>query len=192
MTVPATGWRGGPVQRGLLIGATAGLFFGALALLDSGMLLAGAVVFVVTGGFVGVWTVRRMNRYWPGARNLDTGDRVTVVRAARRGYPVSEPRLARGVAEYDAGLRAAAEPLYPYRWVVAVVLVVALGTAVVDALTGSVRETVASCAYLALLAIELTWWPARRRELLLNSALAAALAQRSLDEAALDEQEPSD
>ncbi|WP_263858035.1 hypothetical protein [Mycolicibacterium doricum] len=35
------------------------------------------------------------------------------------------------------------------------VLVVALVTAVVDAVTGLVRETVASCVYL----IELTWWP---------------------------------
>jgi hypothetical protein len=192
MTVPATGWRGGPVARGLLIGTTAGLFFGALGLLDSGIPLAGAVVVVVTGGFLGVWAVRRMNRYWPGAAEFSPGDRVTVVRAARRGYPVSKPRLARGVVEYDAGLRAAAAPLYPYRWVLAVVLVVALGTAVVDALAGSVRETVASCVYLGLLAIELTWWPARRRELLLNSALAAALANRSLDEAAREAHEPPD
>jgi hypothetical protein len=70
--------------------------------------------------------------------------------------------------------------------VLAVVLVVALGTAVFDALAGSVRETVASCVYLGLLAIELTWWPARRRELLLNSALAAALAKRVLDEPSED------
>jgi hypothetical protein len=182
MTVPATGWRGGPIVRGLLIGVTAGLFFGALALLDSGMLPAGAVVFLVTGAFLGVATVRRMSRYWPGADELSAADRVTVVRAARRGYPVRDARLARGVLDYDAGLRTSAEPLYRYRWLVALVLVVALVTAAVDAVTGSVRETVASCVYLGLLAIELTWWPARRRELLLNSALAAALAKRSLDE----------
>ncbi|WP_322790267.1 hypothetical protein [Mycolicibacterium monacense] len=187
MTVPATGWRGGPVARGLWIGAAAGVFFGALALLDSGVPLVGAIVFVATGVFLGVWTTRRMDRYWPGARELSPADRVTVVRAARRGYPIRDERLARGVVDYDAGLRAAAERLYPYRWVVAVVLVVAIATAVVDAVTGSVRETVASCVYLALLAIELTWWPARRRELLLNSALAAALAQQVLTTETTDE-----
>ncbi|WP_369804015.1 hypothetical protein [Mycobacterium sp. GA-2829] len=187
MTVPATGWRGGPLQRGLLIGATSGFFFGALALLDSGIPVVGAIVFVVTGGFLGVWTTRRMDRYWPGARDFTTAERVRVVRAARRGDRVEDPRLARGVVDYAAGLRAAAERLYPYRWVIVLVLVVAIGTAVVDAVTGSVRETVASCVYLGLLAIELAWWPARRRELLLNSALATALAQQVLEEPSEDE-----
>ncbi|KUI27834.1 hypothetical protein AU196_17720 [Mycobacterium sp. IS-1742] len=182
MTVPATGWRGGPVGRGLLIGAVAGLFLGALALLDSGFLVVGAIVTVVTGAFLGTLTVRRMNRYWPGADELSPADRVTVVRAARRGYPVRDPRLARSVVDYDAGLRASAEPLDRYRWVLPLVLVVALVTAAVDAVTGSMRETVASCVYLGLLAIELTWWPARRRELLLNSALATALARQVLAE----------
>lgn len=182
MTVPATGWRGGPLLRGLLIGAVAGLFVGALALLDSGLPVAGAIVFVVVGTVLGVSTTRRMSRYWPGARDFSSAERVTIVRAARRGYGVSDSRLARGVVDYGAGLRAAAERLHPYRWVVVLVLMVAIATTAVDALTGSVRETVASCAYLGLLAIELTWWPARRRELLLNSALATALAQRSLDD----------
>lgn len=89
--------------------------------------------------------------------------------------------MAAGVVEYSAGLRAAAERLHPYRWVVWLVIVVALGTAAWDAVAGSVRETAASCVYLGLLAIDLFWWPARRRELLLNAALAAALAQQALD-----------
>lgn len=169
------------MRQTLLIGASAGLFFGALAVLDSGMILAGAIVFVVVGGFLGVSTVRRMDRYWPGARQFDTAERVTVVRAARRGDRVDDPRLARGVVDYAAGLHTAAERLHQYRWVVILLLVVAIATTVLDAVTGSVRETVASCVYLGLLAIELTWWPARRRELLLNSALATALAQRVLD-----------
>lgn len=116
MTVPATGW---PAVRSRASAdrCDGGLFFGALALLDSGMLLARGVVFVVTGAFVGVWTVRRMNRYWSGADELSPADRVTVVRAARRGYPVGDPGLARGVLDYDTGLRASAEPLYRYGWV---------------------------------------------------------------------------
>ncbi|MFS0898983.1 hypothetical protein [Mycolicibacterium litorale] len=181
MTVPATGWRGGVLTRGLVIGATTGLFFGALALLDSGLLAVGAIVFVVTGAVLGGWTVRRMNRFWPGSAGFTGAERVAIVRAARRGYRVDDPRLAAGVVEYSAGLRAAAERLHPYRWVVWLVIVVALGTAAWDAVAGSVRETAASCVYLGLLAIDLFWWPARRRELLLNAALAAALAQQALD-----------
>ncbi|MGE2714841.1 hypothetical protein ACQI4L_12335 [Mycolicibacterium litorale] len=191
MTVPATGWRGGPVVRGLSIGLTTGLFFGALALLDSGLLVAGAIVFVVMGVAMGVTTVRRMNRYWPGSADFTGAERMTIVRAARRGYRVDDPRLAAGVVDYSAGLRAAAERLYPYRWVVWLVLVVALGTAAWDAVAGSVRETAASCVYLGLLAIELLWWPARRRELLLHSALAAALAQQVLEEPGDDERTAS-
>ncbi|TDY08312.1 hypothetical protein [Mycolicibacterium litorale] len=182
MTVPATGWRGGVLARGLLIGATTGLFFGALALLDSGLLVAGAIVFVVMGVAMGVSTSRRMSTYWPGAADFSGAERVTIVRAARRGYRVDDKRLAAGVVDYSAGLRAAAERLHPYRWVVWLVIVVALGSAAWDAVAGSVRETAASCVYLGLLAIELFWWPSRRRELLLNAALASALAQQALDE----------
>lgn len=169
------------LARGLMICATAGLFFGALALLDSGLPVVGAVVFVVTGAAVGWSTTRRMSRFWPGASDFSGAERVAIVRGARRGYQVDNRRLAAGVIDYSAGLQAATERLYPYRWVVWLVLVVALGTAVLDAVTGSVRDTAASCVYLGLLAIELTWWPARRRELLLNAALATALARQVVD-----------
>nr|WP_228768786.1 hypothetical protein [Mycolicibacterium malmesburyense]CRL71780.1 hypothetical protein CPGR_02080 [Mycolicibacterium malmesburyense] len=77
MTVPArfARWSAG---GGLLIGVTAGLFFGVLAVLDSGI----PVVFIVAGTFLGVWTTRRMDRYWPGARERSHGERVTEVRRA--------------------------------------------------------------------------------------------------------------
>lgn len=182
MSVPATGWRGGTLTRALMIGATAGLFFGALTLLDSGLPLVGVVVFVVTGAAMGWSATRRMSRYWPGASDFSGAERVAIVRTARRGYQVNNRRPAAGVIDYSAGLQAATERLYPYRWVVCLVLVVALGTAVSDAVTGSVRDTAASCIYLGLQAIELTWSPARRRELLLNSALAAALAKEVLEQ----------
>lgn len=178
VTAAATLWWGGFALRALTVGIGLGVFLGALALLDSGLPLVAAIVGVVTGSVLGVLTARRMDRYWPGARDLTPAQRVTVVRAARRGYPVAGETLARGVLQYSAGLRTAADQARTYRWVIWLVLAVALGTAAFDAATGSVRDAAASCVYLGLLAIELFWWPARRRELLLNSALAAALAQR--------------
>ncbi|MCK0175205.1 hypothetical protein [Mycolicibacterium sp. F2034L] len=172
----ATVWRGGRAVRCLLLGVVIGLFLGALAVLDSGVPLVGVIVAVVTGAVLGPFTEARMRHYWPGADAFTGAERVRIVRAARRGYPVDGDRLAGGVIDYSAGLRAAAEKSQTYRWVLWLVLAVALGVAVLDAATGSIRDTVASCVYLGLLAIELFWWPTRRRELLLNSALATALA----------------
>lgn len=178
VTAAATLWRGGFALRALIVGVGTGVVLGALALLDSGMPLAAVIVAVVTGPVFGVVSARRMQRYWPQGREFTGAQRVTVVRAARRGYPVADETLARGVLQYSAGLRTAAEGLRTYRWVIWLVLAVALGVAAVDAASGSVRDAAASCVYLGLLAIEVFWWPARRRELLLNSALAGALAQR--------------
>ncbi|MBO0676441.1 hypothetical protein JRC04_03070 [Mycolicibacterium sp. S2-37] len=172
----ATVWRGGPAVRTLLLAVGIGVFLGALALLDSGMPLAAILVAVITGAVLGPLTESRLRHYWPGAAAFTGAERVQIVRAARRGYPVDGDRLARGVIDYSTGLRAAADRENTYRWVIWLVLAVALAIAVYDAASGSVRDTVASCVYLGLLAIELFWWPSRRRELLLNSALATALA----------------
>ena len=43
---------------------------GAGALIDSGIPLAAAIVFVILGTGYGIWMARRMARYWPGAREL--------------------------------------------------------------------------------------------------------------------------
>ena len=66
VTVPASVWRGGSIRRAMTIGVCVGIFFGVLALLDSGMLPAALVVFVILGTFYGIWMARRMARYWPG------------------------------------------------------------------------------------------------------------------------------
>ena len=65
-TMPAIACHGGSFYRGVTVGVCAGLFFGALAWLDSGMLVAGAIVFIVVGVGSGVWMARRMARSWPG------------------------------------------------------------------------------------------------------------------------------
>jgi hypothetical protein len=54
VTVPASVWRSGSVGRALTTGGCVGVFFGALALLDSGIPLAATIVFVVLGTGYGI------------------------------------------------------------------------------------------------------------------------------------------
>jgi hypothetical protein len=105
VTVPAFVWRGGFFRRALMVGATVGLFLGALAWLDSGILLAGVVVLVILGTFFGIWMPRRMARYWPAAKQLRGADRVAVARAARRGERIADVRLAQALIDYTNGLQ---------------------------------------------------------------------------------------
>ncbi|MGV0742638.1 hypothetical protein [Mycolicibacterium sp. XJ870] len=152
----------------MITGTSAGLFFGVLAWLDSGFFLAGVVVLVIVGVFYGIWMARRMVRYWPAAKRLGGPDRIAVVRAARQGERLDDPRLAQAVVDYTRGMHAAAETARPLRWVLVIVLGVAVVTAVWDAAFGSIGNAVVSCIYLALLAIELFWWPKKQAQLLAN------------------------
>jgi hypothetical protein len=176
VTVPAFVWRGGFARRALTIGTTVGLSLGALAWLDSGFLLSGAIVLVVNGVFFGIWMARRMNRYWPGAKQLSGDERVSVVRTARRGEGIGDARLAQAVIDYSTGMHTAAEQARPFRWLLVFILVVAIGTAGWDAVFGSWGNAVASAIYLVLLLIELFWWPKRRERLLTNADRAVAIA----------------
>lgn len=177
LTIPAAVWRGDTLRRGVTLGVSVGLFFGALAWLDSGMLLAGVIVFVILGVASGMWLPSRMVKYWTGSRGLGGAQRVAVVDAARRGQVIGDPALGPAVADYSRGLHAAAERARPLRWVIVVVLIVAIGTAVWDAVQGSVGSAIVSVIYLALTALELFWWPRRTAELLANAERAAAMAR---------------
>ena len=163
VAVPASVWRSASVGRALTTGGCVGVFFGALALLDSGIPLVAAIVFVILGAGYGIWTARRMARYWPGARELTGAERVTVVRAARRGELVGDSRLARSVVDYSRGLHAAAEEARPYRWLLWFVLAVAAVLALWDTVYGSTRDAVASCVYLALLVMSCSGGRSGRR-----------------------------
>jgi hypothetical protein len=176
--VPAFAWRGGSFRRALTVGLGVGLFLSALAWLDSGMLLAGVIVFVILSTFYGIWMGRRMARYWPGAKALSGEERVTVVRTARRGERIGDARLAQAVIDYSRGMRAAAEQGRPFRWVVPLVLVVTVGTAVWDAVFGSWGNAVASGIYLVLLLLDVFWWPKRQEQLLANADRAAEMARQ--------------
>jgi hypothetical protein len=184
VTVPALAWSGGAVHRGLVVGLPVGFFLGALGWIDSGLLLSAVIVLVITGLVYGIWIPRRMARYWPGAKQLSGKERVAVVRTARRGDRISDPRLAQAVIDYSAGMHAAAEQARPFRWVVPLVLVVGVGTTVWDAVFGSWGNAVASCIYLVALLIELFWWPKWRDELLANGDRAADIAAHIVEKQA--------
>lgn len=180
ISLPAAAWRGGRWYRGIVTGVPIGLFFGALAWLDSGMVLSGAIVTTVLGVAFGVVMSRRMRRYWPGANELDPADRVAVVHAVRQGEAVPQPRLASAAVEYQRGLHAAHVDIGALRlkWAIGVLLVVAAAMAVYDALSGSVRDTVASLVYLALLVFEVSVWPKVRDRLLHNADQSVELSSR--------------
>jgi uncharacterized membrane protein len=177
VTVPAFVWRGGFFRRALTIGVAVGFFLAAMAWIDSGFLLGAVIAFVITGVLYGILMPRRMARYWPGAKQLSGEERVTVVRTVRRGERIDDARLTQAVADYSQGLHAAAEEARPFRWLVPLVLVVAVATAVYDAVFGSWGNVVASCIYLVLFVLELSWWPKRRARLLANADRAAEIAK---------------
>jgi hypothetical protein len=176
VTVPAFVWQGGFFRRALIVGAFLGIVLGAMAWIDSGMLLAGILTVFITGLIYGIWIPRRMARYWPGAKDLSGEDRVTVARTARRGERIGDPHLAPAVVDYSKGMRAAAEQAKPYRWIVPLVLIVSIATAVWDSIFGTWGNAIASVIYLAAFLVELFWWPKRRDELLANSDRAAEMA----------------
>jgi hypothetical protein len=120
-----------------------------------------------------------MARYWPGAKDLTGEERVTVARTARRGEQIADARLAQAVIDYSNGLHAAADKARPFRWVIPLVLVVAIGTAVWDAVYGSWGNVVVSGIYLVLLPLELFWWPRRQDQLVANADRAAEMARES-------------
>ncbi|WKG06240.1 hypothetical protein [Mycolicibacterium sp. HK-90] len=168
ITVPAFVWRSGSWGRALLIGGGVGLVLGVLAWLDSGFWISGVLVLVIVGVFYGIWMTRRMTRYWPLSRQLTGTERVTIVRAARAGDRLGDPRLLDAARDYCRGAQAAAEAARPFRWLLPVVLVVAAASALFDAVFGSVGNAVVSVVYLAALLVELFWWPKRQAQLLAN------------------------
>jgi hypothetical protein len=181
VTVPAFVWRGGAFRRALTLGVAIGIFLAALAWIDSGMLMAGVIAFVITAVVYGIVMRRRMARYWPGAKQLSGDDRVTVVRAARRGEGIDDARLAQAVIDYSRGMHDAAEKGRFFRWFLLFILAVAVGTAVWDALYGSWGNAAASVIYLVLLLFELFWWPKRQAQLLTNADRAADIATHILE-----------
>jgi len=181
VTVPASVWRGGFFRRALTLSAALGIPLGALAWIDSGLLLAGILTVFITGLIYGIWLPRRMARYWPGAKELSGDERVAVVRTVRAGERIGDPRLAQAVVDYNVGMHAAAEQARPFRWIVPLVLVVGVATTVYDAVFGSWGNVVASFIYLVALLIELFWWPKKRDEFLANGDRAADLATQILE-----------
>jgi hypothetical protein len=180
VTIPAAVWRGGFALRALTTGVAVGASVGVLAWLDSGFWISGVIVSVVVGTFYGMWMARRMARYWPGAKNLTGAERVAVATAARRGRQIDDAGLSQPVIDYTRALHSAAETGRWVRWVLIVVLVVAVGTAVWDYQFGTWGNVVASVIYLLALLVEIFWVPKWQARLFTNADRAAELARKSL------------
>ncbi|CRZ14582.1 hypothetical protein [Mycolicibacterium neworleansense] len=168
ITVPPFVWRSGFAGRALIVGVGVGLVLGLLAWLDSGFWVSAVLVLVIVGTFYGTFMARRMARYWPMSKQLTGPDRVAIVRAARAGQPIDDPRWVEAARDYGRGVHAAAEAARPFRWLLPLVLVVAAASALWDAAFGSVGNVVVSVVYLAALAAEVFWWPKRQAQLLAN------------------------
>jgi hypothetical protein len=187
VVVPAWVWRGGPVCRAVSIGLPTGIFFGALVFADSGQWLGALIAVLVLSPFCGIMMVRRMARFWPGANDRTTADRLAVVRATRGGTDIGEARLALAVIDYSSGLHESHEQARPYRWLVRLFAALALILALSETFFGSIRGALVSWLFVAFLVVELVWWPRTQAHLLSNAERAEKLARQLSGQHAADE-----
>ena len=169
LTVPAFVWRGGAFVRAVIVGLATGIFLGLLAWLDSGLWFAGALAAAIITVIYGIWLGWRMVRYWPGASALTGEQRARVVGVTHWGGRIGDPALAQPVVDFADGMHKAEATGRHFRWIVPLVLAVAVVMAVWDSVFGSPRDMIASLLYLVLLGVELFWWPGRRDRLLDNA-----------------------
>ncbi|MFE2100435.1 hypothetical protein [Streptomyces sp. NPDC059468] len=180
MVLPGWVWRGGPVRRAMIIGLSAGVSFGAFVLAESGSWAGAVAAVLVLGPFYGIRVSRRMSRVWPGAGDLDPADRQAVVRAARRGEDIGDPRLAPAVVDYCDGLRTAREHDRLLLWVVLVFAGLAVALALTDTISGSARQAWVSWLFVLFFLVELTWWPRRQARIMSHAEQAERSARRVL------------
>ena len=179
VTVPAFVWRYGPLLRGVILGLAVGGFLGALAWLDSGLLLGGVIAFVVLFVMYGGWMSRRMTRQWPTAAQITGSEREQVARAARSGLRIDNAALVPALSDYRNGLHDAAQDSRWFRYVIWFVLVVSVASTVYDGVFGSWGNLIVSAIYLVMLLAEMFWWPKRLQQLLDNADRAVDLAETS-------------
>jgi hypothetical protein len=187
LLVPAWTWWGGVVYRAVCVGVPVGIFLAALVFAESGVMLGAVVAFVVISTFNGVVMARRMDRFWPAARDLSAGDRVAAVRAARRGQDIDQARLASAAIQYAGGLRKAYEQARRWRWFIWLAAAAMLVLAVLDSISGPPRTAVVSWLFVVFFAVEIFWWPLAQDRLLANAERTAESARRALSEQHTDD-----
>ena len=180
LAVPAWVWRFPPFVRALIVGIAFGVVLGILAGIGSNSVLAAVVAFIVIVPLHGTIMARRMSKAWPGAKNLSGGDRVAVARAARAGADIGDPRLAGNVIEFSRGMHDAIGRYRLFRWLFALIGVVALGVAILDTIFSSAGEAVVSWLYFAFFPVEVIWWPRREAQLVANAERAEESARELL------------
>jgi hypothetical protein len=179
VAIPAWVWRFGLIGAALIAGCAFGVVVGLLAWIGSGSAVPALAALVVGTLVHAALMARRMSKCWPGAKDLSGADRVAVVRAARSGRDIGDPRLAPGVVGYSRALHAAAGRFRLWWWLIVLLGVVALGAAIADTIYSPVREAVVSWLYFAFFPIEAWWWPRRHAGLLANAERAERSARRA-------------
>ncbi|MGW7362252.1 hypothetical protein ACWGI8_02240 [Streptomyces sp. NPDC054841] len=128
-----------------------------------------------------------MSRAWPGANDLDSADRVAVVRATRRGEDTGDIRLAPAVIDYTGALRTAGERDRLLQRLVLLCAGLAVALALSDTFTGSTREALVSWLWVAIFLAELIWWPRKRARIMSNAERAERSARHVLRQNPLGE-----
>jgi hypothetical protein len=177
----ASFWRHGRVWSAIRVGSPAGVMCGVLEYAVNGSvaeaLLAAVALAAMFGSAVAWGTWRR----WPGARDLDPGDRVAVARVIERGQAVEDHRLALAVIDYAGRFCSAVDRDHPKRrthWIVVT------GLTLVLALTATVRgSTPSAIVWWVLFASWLlgpAWTPRRRARRVDNARRAERAARQML------------
>jgi hypothetical protein len=99
---------------------------------------------------------------------------------------VADAGLAPAVIDYSRGLHTAAETGWPFRWLIWLVLIVSIGSALWDAAYGSVGNAIVSFIYLVMFLFEVFWVPKLQDRLLANAERAAGIAKHMLDPSAAE------
>jgi Flp pilus assembly protein TadB len=94
--------------------------------------------------------------------------------------------LALGVVEYGAGLREAREEARLSQRLVAFFAGLALAVALIDSFTQPLRTALVSWLIVAVLLLELAWWPQKRDHLLANAERAERSAREVLSQGSAD------
>jgi hypothetical protein len=180
--VPAWAWRGGAIVRAVCVGVPVGIFLAALV-------FAGVRPHAGCGG-----RFRRDQHllwdrdgpadepFWPAAKDLSGGDRVAVVRAARRGEDIDDARLAPAALEYGSGLREAREQARRWKWMLWLGVAAVLVLAVLDSISGPPRTAAVSWLFVVFFAVEIFWWPRAQNRLLVNAERTGESARRALSQ----------
>jgi hypothetical protein len=118
---------------------------------------------------------------WPGAAQLESRERVAVVHAVRLGEGIGDPRLAPSVIEYSSIQRRYTEQNRRQQWVVLLLIGGNAIFAIRNTINGSTRHALGSWFLVALLTVQMVFFPRVQTRRELNADRAERLAREALE-----------